>query len=256
MAYQYLAERPAAANAFLSALEPDVRTSFLRSARRIQRTIGQSLPVSEAQAVYLPESGLVSLLWSGPDARIAETAVVDRQGAVGLVEALAEVPIGFASRALTSGSGLLVTASAVRSLVEQDDAAAAAAWRCAACAVREARHATACRALHTVHARLGDTLLDYAERMGDYDRVPVTHEVLSWSLGVCRTTVTAVIRELSEEKLIVTGRSRIAVADPYALDKLACGCRKASRLNAAAPARRAVVGAAVGIGVSAAGAHP
>jgi CRP-like cAMP-binding protein len=253
VAYPYAAERPVVANAFLAALDPDARTSFLRSARRLQLTVGQSLPVSEAQAVYLPESGLVSLLWSGPDARVAETAVVDRQGAVGLVEALAETPIGFASRALTSGTGLMVSGGAMRALVEQDEAAAAAAWRCAACAVREARHAAACRALHTVHARLADTLLDYAERINDYDRLPVTHEVLSWSLGVCRTTVTAVIRELSDQQLIITGRSRIALADPYALDRLACGCRKPSRLTAAAPAVRRSISA---VAMAAAGAHP
>ena len=120
--------------------------------------------------------------------------------------------------------------------------------------MREARHATACRALHTVHARLADALLDYAERTGDYDRLPVTHEVLSWSLGVCRTTVTAVIGEFSEQQLIVTGRSRIAVADPYAMDRLACGCRKASRLSVAAPARRPV--SAMAMVSASAGAHP
>jgi CRP-like cAMP-binding protein len=238
MAYQYAVERPVAANAFLACLDADARNAFMRSARRIQLTVGQGLPVSEAQAVYLPESGLVSLLWNGPDARIAETAVIDHDGAVGLIEALAEAPVGFASRALTSGTGILASASLVRALVEQDDAAAAAAWRWAARAAREARQAAACRALHTVHARLADMLLDYAERTGDYDRLPVTHEVLSWSLGVCRTTVTAVIREFSDQQLIATGRSRVAVTDPYGLDHRACSCRKAARVTAATGVRR------------------
>lgn len=237
MPYQYVVERAVAANAFLSRLDMDARNALMRSARRIQLNVGQGLPVSESQAVYLPDAGLVSLLWSGPDARIAETAVVDREGAVGLVEALAETPVGFASRALTSGSGTLLSASALRNLVHQDEAAAAAAWGCAARATREARQAAACRALHTVHARLADVLLDYAERVGDYDRLPVTHEVLSWSLGVCRTTVTAVIREFSDQRMIATGRSRVAVVDPFAMDRQACGCRKAAKVTAAGAKR-------------------
>ena len=237
MPYQYVVERAFAGNAFLACLDMDARNALMRSARRIQLNVGQGLPVSEAQAVYLPDSGLVSLLWSGPDARIAETAVVDREGAIGLVEALAEAPIGFASRALTSGAGTLLSASALRTLIQQDEIAAAAVWRCAARATREARQAAACRALHTVHARLSDVLLDYAERIGDYDRLPVTHEVLSWSLGVCRTTVTAVIREFSDQRLISTGRSRVAIVDPFAMDRQACGCRKAAKVAAAAGKR-------------------
>ncbi|HET9161067.1 MAG TPA: Crp/Fnr family transcriptional regulator, partial [Caulobacteraceae bacterium] len=179
--------------------------------------------------------------WTGTDGRIAETSVVGSEGAVGFVEALSEQPLRAALRASIAGSGWVVSAAALRALVAQEKTTQAQAWRYAGRMAREAHHATACRAVHGVSARLADSLLNYAERTGAYERVSLTHEALAWSLGVCRTTITTMMKKLIDDGLIRPGRGRIAITDFEGLDAVACGCRGAAldrgerRLHAPAP---------------------
>lgn len=213
-------------NSLLAAFGPEARRRLLRSALRTVAPAGHSpgLQAFEGRAVYFPDNGLVSELWSDPEGRIAETTVVGPEGAVGFVEALADRPIRSQHRSLVAGGGWLVRATSLRTLVQASEAAAQVAWDHVEQLRRESRQAIACRALHKVQMRLADTLLGYSERIGS-DGVPVTHEVLGWSLGVCRTTVTMLMRELIGENLVTPGRGRMLITAPERLDELACGCR-------------------------------
>jgi CRP-like cAMP-binding protein len=204
---------------------------LLSAGRRVHASVGHSPLGADADSrnVYFPESGLVSVLWTGPDGRIAETAVVGPDGAVGFVEAMGEPAGRTAYRALIAGSGWLVSSAAVKTLVTQDRLVAAQAWRYAGRVLREGHHGCACRAVHPVLARLADSLLNYAERAGAYDRLTLTHEVLSWSLGVCRTTVTTMMKDLIDQGLVTPGRGRVAIADVAGLEVVACGCRRGAR---------------------------
>lgn len=214
-------------NTFLASLGPEATRRLLAAGRRIAAPPGHS-PVAQGldgRAVYFPDSGLISELWSSPDGRVAETAVVGSDGAVGFVEAMADAPIRCQHRALIGGGGWLVRASAVQELISQDRRAAETAWSHMERLRREARQGSACRALHPVQTRLADTLLNYAERIGA-DRLTITHEVLGWSLGVCRTTVTMLMRELIARELVDPGRGRLTLLDTEGLEAMACGCRR------------------------------
>jgi CRP-like cAMP-binding protein len=215
-------------NSLLNAMSADAAAYLLSSGRRVNAPVGHN-PMngdSDGRSVYFPESGLISVLWTGSDGRIAETAVVGSDGAVGFVEAMAQQPLRSSLRAVIAGSGWMVSAAAVRTVVSQERAVAAQAWRYVGRMSREAHHATACRALHAVPARLADSLLNYAERTGAFERVSLTHEALAWSLGVCRTTVTTMMRRLIADGLVRPGRGRIAIVDFEGLDAVACGCRR------------------------------
>jgi DNA-binding transcriptional regulator YhcF (GntR family) len=56
------------------------------------------------------------------------------------------------------------------------------------------------------------------------DRIELTQEALADLLGVQRTTVNAVIKELSSEGLIGTGRGTVRVIDRAGLKRRSCEC--------------------------------
>lgn len=80
----------------------------------------------------------------------------------------------------------------------------------------------ACNAFHSIGQRAARWLLHAQDRAGD--RIELTQEALAELLGVQRTTVNAVVRELLDENLISTGRGVIQVTDRAGLKRRACEC--------------------------------
>jgi CRP-like cAMP-binding protein len=66
-------------------------------------------------------------------------------------------------------------------------------------------------------------LLQTRDRI-DTDGLPLTQEFLAQMLGVRRTTVTLVARQLEQAGLIQTRRGRIVVLDRKGLEDVACEC--------------------------------
>ena len=80
----------------------------------------------------------------------------------------------------------------------------------------------ACNAFHSITERAARWLLHVQSRSGD--RIELTQEALAGLLGVQRTTVNAVVQELSSEKLIATSRGIVRVLDGAGLKRRACEC--------------------------------
>jgi DNA-binding transcriptional regulator YhcF (GntR family) len=79
-----------------------------------------------------------------------------------------------------------------------------------------------CNAFHSIPERAARWLLYAQNRAGD--RIELTQEAFAGLLGVQRTTVNAVIQQLSSEGLISTGRGKIQVTDRAGLKRRACEC--------------------------------
>jgi CRP-like cAMP-binding protein len=80
-----------------------------------------------------------------------------------------------------------------------------------------------CNALHHVEARLCRWLLQTRDR-SDSDMLTLTQEFLSEMLGVQRTTVNLVARELQSAGLIRYQRGHIEIVNRAGLEKKACEC--------------------------------
>jgi CRP-like cAMP-binding protein len=81
----------------------------------------------------------------------------------------------------------------------------------------------ACNALHAMESRLARWLLQTRDRI-DTDVLPLTQEFLSQMLGVRRTTVTLMARQLEQAGLIQNRRGRIVIIDREGLKDVACEC--------------------------------
>ena len=81
----------------------------------------------------------------------------------------------------------------------------------------------ACNGLHVIVERCCRWLLMTHDRV-EGDEVALTHEFLSYMLGVRRSSVTEVLQTLREQKLIRYGQGRILVIDRPGLEALSCEC--------------------------------
>jgi DNA-binding transcriptional ArsR family regulator len=88
----------------------------------------------------------------------------------------------------------------------------------------------ACNALHPVKARMARWLLHFRDRI-DHDVLPLTQEALSQILGVRRTTVTLLMRNLRESGAIRSDRRGQVEVDRSRLAAAACECHGAMRLE-------------------------
>jgi hypothetical protein len=88
----------------------------------------------------------------------------------------------------------------------------------------------ACNALHPVEARMARWLLHLRDRI-DHDVLPLTQDALSQILGVQRTTVTLLMRNLRASGAIRSdSRGKIEV-DRSRLAAAACECHGTMRLE-------------------------
>jgi CRP-like cAMP-binding protein len=217
-------------NRLLSALTPSdfaLLAPHLKSSHLKQGVVLQESGDPIAQ-VYFPYSGMISLLAVMAAGNGVETATIGREGAVGVM-------VGFGGRSATGRAviqleGVFATidmgpferalgqSAPMRSLFARyNDAQITLVYQVAGC-----------NALHQVSARLCRWLLQTRDR-GDSDIISLTHEFLSEMLGVQRTTVTMLAKELQDVGLINYRRGRIEIVDRRRLEARACECYETAR---------------------------
>ena len=96
---------------------------------------------------------------------------------------------------------------------------------------------SACNALHPVEARMARWLLQIRDRV-DHDVLPLTQQALSQILGVRRTTVTLLMRNLRARGAIRSDRRGLIEIDPARLTAAACECHGVMHLEVEEISRR------------------
>jgi hypothetical protein len=81
----------------------------------------------------------------------------------------------------------------------------------------------ACNSFHSIEARCCRWLLTALDRVNG-DVIPLTHEDLAETIGVQRTSITAIAGALQERGLISYRRGRIQVLDRDLLERYSCEC--------------------------------
>lgn len=178
------------------------------------------------ERVYFPISALISLVIATEGGELAEAGMVGREGAVGLQSAFG--PRTSHARAIVQVAGTAYTAGvdALREAVHRSEEAQALVVRYIELSWAEAQQLAACNAVHDASSRLARRLLQCGDRTGS-ERVPVTQEFLGEMLGLRRTSVTLVARNLQARGVIRYNRGRIVIADRSALESCACECYRA-----------------------------
>jgi CRP-like cAMP-binding protein len=172
---------------------------------------------------YFLESGLVSLLAVLPDGHAIDTESIGREGAIGLMaglgartafaRAVVQMPGSAAQIPVAHLAGAASRSKAVRDMiVHYTDGL-----------LERAQTILACNAVHHVSQRMCRWLLQAHERSGS-GTLALTQHCLAGVLGVQRTTVTMIGRELQARGIIKVHRGRIQIRDLAALERGACTC--------------------------------
>lgn len=215
----------ATGNSLLAAL-PDPDAERVRAALQPLYLIpGQILlePGSPIEQLIFPDSGLVSLVLEAGADHAMEVGPVGREGVIGLPALLGTPKARVRAVVQAAGMGWRGPAAKLVPMIQNSLAARDLVMRYAAFCLAQASANAACAALHPLRQRAARMLLAMRDRTGP--GLVLTQEFLATMLGARRPTVNAILQRMKREGLLRTARARIAIADPHALDAIACPCR-------------------------------
>jgi CRP-like cAMP-binding protein len=154
--------------------------------------------------------------------RAAEVASVGREGAVGGIVSCGHAPAFSRAQVLVPGPAYRVPMEALEEGKARSPFIANLFCRFSDYLLSQVMQSAACNAFHSIPERAARWLLHAQDRAGD--RIELTQEAFAGLLGVQRTTVNAVVRELSAEGLLATGRGTVRVTDRAGLKRRSCEC--------------------------------
>jgi CRP-like cAMP-binding protein len=175
------------------------------------------------QHVYFTESGAISFMLDMASGQTVATAIVGRDGAVGILSLLGPARSSVTAVVRVAGSAWQLSASRFQTAFRQSSAVRDAVQVYTRAMLVQFQHGAACNALHPVEARTARWLLHVHDRI-DRDALPLTQEALSQLLGVRRTTVTQVIQKFRADGVVRSERRGVIEVDRPRLEKAACEC--------------------------------
>lgn len=208
-------------------------SSFARDARALIEPFGEQIDLTAGQLVLKRGQQVeASLFPVGPTmitmtvelsgGRTAEVASIGREGAVGGIISCGHAPAYSRAEVLVPGPAFRVPMKALEQAKSRSPFIDRIFCRYADYLLAQVMQSAACNAYHSIPERAARWLLHAQDRAGD--RIELTQEAFAGLLGVQRTTVNAVIRELADEDLIATGRGNIRVIDRAGLERRSCEC--------------------------------
>ena len=207
--------------------------TFAREARALIEPFGEMIDVDPGELVLRRgehvESSLfpvgptmVSMVVELPGGRSIEVASIGSEGAVGGIVSCGHAPAFSHAEVLVGGSAFRVSMTALEDAKKRSNFIGNLFCRYSDYLLSTVMQSVACNAFHSIPERAARWLLHVQDRAGD--RIELTQEAFAGLLGVQRTTVNAVVRELSSQGLIATGRGTVRVIDRAGLKRRACEC--------------------------------
>jgi CRP-like cAMP-binding protein len=212
-------------NRLLASLQGDDMALLRRHLREVAIEQGQLLeePGRSVDAVYFPQSGMISLIVQMPEDSAVEVGTVGSEGAIGLAVGLGSRISFICALVQVSGVALSIPSSPFRAAVDQSTRLRDLVVRYSELQLGQIQQTAACNALHDVASRLSRWLLQTSDKTGS-DTIPFTHEFLGRMLGVRRATISQVASRFQAEGLIETHRGQISLLKRDELRKRACPC--------------------------------
>jgi CRP-like cAMP-binding protein len=174
--------------------------------------------------IYLPHSGVISLVVELADGQMIEAAMIGRDSLVGGSSALDGKIALNKGIVQIPGVASVLAVDRLRKAAEASVAFRTTLIRHEQVLLVQAQQSAACNASHAVEARLARWLLRSRDLSGDDDILALTQEFLAQMLGVRRTSVTLVARTLQEAGLIKYRRGKVQITDLEGLREKSCEC--------------------------------
>ena len=216
---------PRTSNRLLQAL-PEAEFEVLRPHISVVELVRETV-LAEAGApltyVYLPHSGVISLMVSLSEGQTVDVAMVGRDSVVGALAAL-DGGISLTDAVVRlPGTASIVGVADFRAAADRSAAFRTLLARHEQALIAQAQQSAACNASHSVEARLTRWLLR-ARDLWDSETLPLTQEFLAQMIGVQRNAVSIVAHELQKAGIIRYSRGQIEITNLEGLRETSCEC--------------------------------
>jgi CRP-like cAMP-binding protein len=212
-------------NELLASLAPSALAVLKPHLERVELRLGQKLSIAGrvVRYAYFPISGMISLVQAYGDGSTIEVGLIGQEGFYGtsLVLGARSSPV----EAMVQGQGAAWRVAA-KALIDATDANTELRnqfLRYAHCLHVQVAVSGACNGTHRVPQRLARWLLEAQNRLREED-VPLSHEFISYMLGIRRAGVTSAMAVLKTRGLISTGRGSFRILRRKEMETEACEC--------------------------------
>jgi CRP-like cAMP-binding protein len=173
--------------------------------------------------VYLPESGVLSMVGIAGDENLIEVGLFGREGLAGLPLFLG-VPTS-TNQVIVQGEGSAsrMRADRAREHFARGDSFHGAILLFTHELFLQVTQTISCNRHHEVEQRLSRWLLMMRDRVAS-NTLQLTQEFLSWMLGVRNQAVSRAAISLQTEGAIKYSRGALTIVDRHQLERLACEC--------------------------------
>ena len=185
-------------------------------------------PNEPIKYAYFLNSGATSLLNLLQDGQTIEAATVGKEGMIGVPLLLGTTQIPLQVIVQIPGDALRMKADVFKAQVYAGCPLHTLLLRYTQTLMNQISQTAACNRLHSIEERCCRWLLLSHDRV-ESDSFPLTHEFLSYMLGVRRASVSEVAATLQKSGLIDYRRGRITIRDRKGLEAAACECYQSTK---------------------------
>jgi len=217
-------------NSLLDALGASEYARLLDGAEHVQLKLREVLYEANASIthVFFLLRGVASIIAPVGDGASVEVGTVGKEGFVGLPLLFGVDREPAKAFIQVAGGGVRVTAAAFQSAVADSTALRATLLRYAQSYLSQVSQSSACNRAHSIEERCARWLLMTRDRV-EADEFPLTHEFLSFMLGVRRAGVTVAAGILQKAGFINYTHGHITIIDRAGLEGAACPCYRIIR---------------------------
>lgn len=182
----------------------------------------------DVKYVYLPESGLLSLLSTTETGSTIEVAMVGNEGIVGLPVVLSMRVIPYELTVRFATEAFKIKAEVFREEFNKGQALHDFVLRYLNVMIAQISQSSICNRFHTLEETLSRWLLTVHDQVQS-DTLNLTQQVISNALGVPRTGVTVAAGALQRGGAIRYSRGKILILDRARLEASSCECYRIIR---------------------------
>jgi len=214
-----------AGNRLLATFPIELRTSMLDQVFLVELQLGDNVLRRgiDVDSSLFPLGGtMISMIVDLNDGRTVEVASIGSEGAVGGIVSCGHSPAFSRAEVIVAGPAVRIPLHVIEQAKTASGHLRNLFCRYSDYLLAQVMQSVACNAYHPIEARTARWLLTAQDRAGS--RLTLTQEALAGLLGVQRTTVNAVARQLQDDGLITTRRGTIEVHDRAGIEAIACEC--------------------------------
>jgi CRP-like cAMP-binding protein len=212
-------------NRLLSTFPPELRQTLRDQIEIIQLEAGDMVlqrGTGVTSSIFPFGPTMISMIVDLGAGRSVEVASIGKEGAVGGIVSCGHAPAFARAEAIVAGPAARVPMRAIEEAKSGSGHLRNLFCRYSDYLLAQIMQSVACNSFHPIEQRAARWLLTAQDRAGD--RLVLTQEALAGLLGVQRTTINAVARQLTGEGLIATRRGTIGIENRAGLEARACEC--------------------------------